>query len=828
MITDSRSTISYRSNLQPVDGTCLGDLNFLRTIRDPFALAILKKIANGYRFSAIQEEEYRKASLHCAYAIKDDYPWGTIRLDDGTELVVCKCINTKCTHFASCRPDFQETELFVIEENRVNANKAVSFFGVGAGRSEDYDDTDGDDIAAEALLKGEEQTRIPINKTNIKEEENISSHVRSECTPNSEPAAIPLLVKPTAGQINFTSFIDATQEEVITKETMERTIINAGPGTGKTWALIEKLIYMVETLNVDPEGILVLCFSRAAVEVIEQRLLAEADADRIGYDWRKIDIRTFDSFATYMIVWIQERYPDMLPRNYSLEGQDYDTRIRTAVYLLQQKKDIFDQYEHIIVDEVQDLVGCRAELVLQMLSILPDSCGFTLLGDACQALYDWQAINDSSVISSEEFYAELFIKFPEADYLSFKENHRQKDELSLVAIPYREAILSGSADDRAAVVKRIHSNISLSDVNLKHMSLAEAKKLRGCGSLGILTRTNGEALRISTWLKNAEISHVLQKPVTSSNLGSWIARILMAYPHQTINEDLFEHTFLEEYPEMDREMVRDYWQAIVSTQYGNQNHRYEIEELLKGLLTCARDKLLFTSIGTAEPIVVSNIHRAKGREFDTVLMLDETLAAMLDEKNDNIQEHKTCYVAITRPRKQLFRAQLPTQYIYIDKGANRRCFQAGGFSKRYLSHIEVGYGGDLEKNSFASSKKIQKFIQKELTPDTRLKLKKCPEDQALFVMYKVVLEENENVILAYTGKKFADSMKRAIQRIFGTTRNIAFKYYPNIFSDVYVDDLITCISVAGKLLPGARVYGDLGIWMGFTVSGFARIEKDRY
>ena len=45
---------------------------------------------------------------------------------------------------------------------------------------------------------------------------------------------------------------------------------------------------------------------------------------------------------------------------------------------------------------------------------------------------------------------------------------------------------------------------------------------------------------------------------------------------------------------------------------------------------------------------------------------------------------------------------------------------------------------------------------------------------------------------------------------------------------MYVDSLITCISAAGSSLPGAKVIGNYAIWMGFTVSGFAQIEKDRY
>ena len=82
----------------------------------------------------------------------------------------------------------------------------------------------------------------------------------------------------------FASFIEVSQENVIKSDITEHTLINAGPGTGKTWTLIEKLIYMVEEKEIDPEGILVLCFSRAAV-VIEQRLQAAADTaglDMVG------------------------------------------------------------------------------------------------------------------------------------------------------------------------------------------------------------------------------------------------------------------------------------------------------------------------------------------------------------------------------------------------------------------------------------------------------------------------------------------------------------------------------------------------------------------
>ena len=57
---------------------------------------------------------------------------------------------------------------------------------------------------------------------------------------------------------------------------------------------------------------------------------------------------------------------------------------------------------HLIVDEVQDLVGVRARLVLAVLATLPPDVGFTLLGDPHQAVYDFQ-LEDQHDMTSKQF-----------------------------------------------------------------------------------------------------------------------------------------------------------------------------------------------------------------------------------------------------------------------------------------------------------------------------------------------------------------------------------------------------------------------------------------
>ena len=256
----------------------------------------------------------------------------------------------------------------------------------------------------------------------VAEEPAIKNLLFEKATPEEEkqPATELIVERKTDSQdipeATFESFSVENQETIIRLSPDERTIVNAGPGTGKTWTLIEKLKYMLNDQNVSPENILVLCFSRAAVEVIRDRLKAAAEKDELPMNWHMVDVRTFDSFATYLLSWAKENIPEQLPEKYALECHSYDDRISEATNLFQKQEDLLAGYQHVIVDEVQDLVGVRAQLVLSLLNALPEDCGFTLLGDSCQGIYDYLSDADKTIMSSTEFYHAVFDKFRQANY----------------------------------------------------------------------------------------------------------------------------------------------------------------------------------------------------------------------------------------------------------------------------------------------------------------------------------------------------------------------------------------------------------------------------
>ncbi len=102
------------------------------------------------------------------------------------------------------------------------------------------------------------------------------------------------------------------------------------------------------------------------------------------------------------------------------------------------------------------------------------------------------------------------------------------------------------------------------------------------------------------------------------------------------------------------------WTALVSTQRGEARKRYEVADLLKGLLRNAKEPMLYESgTGAKYSIAVSNIHRAKGKEFNYMICIDDVIEAMADPDTEDLLEHKVCYVALTQPKKKVERARYP-------------------------------------------------------------------------------------------------------------------------------------------------------------------------
>ncbi len=142
--------------------------------------------------------------------------------------------------------------------------------------------------------------------------------------------------------------LDDSQLSAVEISAASRQIVIAVPGSGKT-EVVSALVEQLVEDGMDPsDGILVISFSNAAIHAVDARLLARST--------RPVGVQTMDSLASEILRDLAVDDNDRL---------DFDGRIALATQLLEKDGwDRLNDLEHLVVDEVQDVVGVRADFLL--------------------------------------------------------------------------------------------------------------------------------------------------------------------------------------------------------------------------------------------------------------------------------------------------------------------------------------------------------------------------------------------------------------------------------------------------------------------------------
>ena len=128
------------------------------------------------------------------------------------------------------------------------------------------------------------------------------------------------LVRPP-GRAAGTPVLDAAQRAVVDHEGLPLLVL-AGPGTGKTTAIVETVVDRITRRGIDPDRVLVLTFSRKAAEELRQRITS-----RLGRTTREPLALTFHSYA-YALV----------RREFTLAGDEPPTLLSGPEQLLEVRR----------------------------------------------------------------------------------------------------------------------------------------------------------------------------------------------------------------------------------------------------------------------------------------------------------------------------------------------------------------------------------------------------------------------------------------------------------------------------------------------------------
>lgn len=684
------SNITLRSNVYINQSAQRDDKGFLQHITDYRVLKRYKGSSYGLQNNAswmtpVQLEILQQGQPNCSLE-KGTMSWG---VPVGGERMVCRCEQYDCPRFSICSKYSNYSPVSrEIEDEIATKTEPITPLGL-------YNEQ------LQAALEVAETLEIEEQNTPNEIEESISAFSSIDPT-QEEPAHAEVTTKakdeapveqsetPEANaHLQSAERQIVSQEIIINADLHERIWVNAGPGTGKTYTVIQRL---KKLLNDGIEGsILVLCFSRNAVQVIRERLTEE-----LGYiastliDDGQLVIRTFDSFATYMLE--DELNP----------AWDYNQRIEAFIKMIDNNSGALNEMlGYLIVDEIQDTVGVRARMLLSILDEL--NCGALLLGDSCQAIFDW-TIRDSDDMTFDALTSELekrqFIKYELCD------NRRQTAELAEVGLQLRDKILHASEENQEEAINHFKqwAGSKWSTFSIKVLP----KQLNGSTDL-ILCKTNGEAAHISQILfeSSTSIEHMMKQSSSHRTLAAWIAKLLKGNDGSYLSKEVFmSNAEQNEINDADEK-----WNALKSLDGHPHAAVLHIKEVLAAL--SKMDSLPNVCLNQHDNCaIVSTVHRAKGSEAEHVFWLDSPLVydGQQDQEGALGDSIKAAYVAATRAKKDIhilnqeknfyMRSVNDTRWIQTGYGKNKKPYCKGiAFLPEDVdaaSFVSVGNAEDIQ------------------------------------------------------------------------------------------------------------------------------------
>jgi superfamily I DNA/RNA helicase len=497
---------------------------------------------------------------------------------------------------------------------------------------------------------------------------------------------------------------------------------------------------------------------------------------------------------------------------------NYDTSIKVATKIINKYHDtIVGNWEHFIVDEVQDLTNSLARFVLYIVSAcLKNNCGFTVLGDACQAIYDYTQDYSLDAMKSEEFYRALTNQIrTKARFLKLVKNHRQNQILINATHRLREAILSQEHAQMETATDAMLGELPKLNKTSVTIRLDDIEEYIKKGKVCLLLRNNGQTLRTSSNLRKRGIKHTLNCSTTDRNFASWIADVFFDYNSKYITYDEFKKR-IESAPGM-QFAAKEIWSKLCKVAHTDCDD-LKVRDILDGVLYSKIDDE-FLRYRNNETLVVSNIHRAKGREYECVILDQDFAQSMLDEKS-NADEYKTLYVGVTRPKNHLYVAPLQKrgelQYIHIFDSDRHRW---GKTKKRQISHLEFNSNIDLTITDFASVP-INNFrnvcVDDEVALVRKIKNGKIDYD---------IIHETTGTVIGKINDAYVDDLMHYMQlsddEMYEMPERISDLYVSGVYTQIVDEDYLAANPNISQIAPN-------GVWKWVEIVGVGHAQYGVY
>ena len=482
------------------------------------------------------------------------------------------------------------------------------------------------------------------------------------------------------------------QKEIIDDHESRCIVVAAGPGSGKTRVLVHKLASLLLLEDVKHEQLLMLTFSRAAATEFKQRLM-----QLIGNAAHFVEIKTFHSYCFDLLgrVGNLDEAGDVVKQAAEMikNGEVEPNRISKTV---------------LVIDEAQDMSKDDYALVTALMKA-NEEMRVIAVGDDDQNIYEFRGSNSLYLYELAQTEHSRFFEMTE-NYRSFRHIVEAANDFARnIRQRIKSApIISMSQEDGEVRIVKHPYEIQEKRVYMYQPILEDVIRLQTSNNqkatdgssdkknetISILTQTNEEAVIMLALLH----SHGIKAKLVQSmdGLRFWnlaevryflkkIDQSLKETKSPIIPDDIWETAKHQTYQKYASSLALQYLHR--SLQIFEQTNRAKYCSDLKEFVfeSSVED---FCDI-TESDIVVSTIHKAKGHEFDHVLML----ITHPEHPTDEIL--RRYYVGMTRAKQtltihtngNLFDTLHTAQYLY-----DTQAYDEPNEIVLQLSHKDVNLG----------------------------------------------------------------------------------------------------------------------------------------
>ncbi|GIL33993.1 ATP-dependent helicase [Phycicoccus sp. DTK01] len=445
--------------------------------------------------------------------------------------------------------------------------------------------------------------------------------------------------------------LDEVQALVATATQEARQIVIAGPGAGKS-EVVGARCHELLAQDVYPEEILVISFSNAAVDVVRARTLDVVD------EGRGVDCATIDSLAARVRIELENEEPRF---------RGFDEAVRRATRLMEEAdQPVFPDVRHVIVDEVQDVVGVRSDFVLTLLAKgVYEGVGFTLLGDPLQSLFDFA---DDGAGSDALFLERVRERFGAKTVHLTGEFRARTAEARAVAAA--RPALEGLVDsDRLMRLRDLCAELPpLGDLDEDAVEDVAAWS----GTTVLLCDTNARAGLVAARFARFGLPVELAAAATDPTVDPWVGDLLGRHASSSISFEEFESIAAA----AGVENAHGIWRILMRAARSSRDLH------VPSLATALGRRRIPPELqrAPASKVVASTVHRAKGREFDNVVLVDPD--SWFAEEGGDGPAARRLFVAMSRARARIARGRGDsTKFWSKDAGRDvwrRRSFRGRG------------------------------------------------------------------------------------------------------------------------------------------------------